>query len=495
MTFPRVSPADWRAQVEQELAGAPFDKALVHETIEGIAIAPLYTEAPAVPRVLGDGAPFRVCMRHDENATRAAVLEDLEGGADALWLAGEARAALPEPLDPDVLLLVDGADACCSVGGESAALVSTVGFHAQGADACDEIAVALSTTVARLAAGARSLLVRVAAGRDVFVELSKIRALRLCLRKVLSAYGEDPRTLRGIHAVASSRTIAARDPWVNILRVTTQVFAAVLGGADFVTPLAFDEALSAASPLGRRIARNTGHVLREESALGRVLDPGAGAYYLDTLTDVLARDAWARFRMIERQGGIAGALANGTMETRIAATRRTRLDQIARCKLPIVGVSVFANLAERLPSRPRAGAAISAHDSAAFETLRARADALAPEATEVVIATLGPPLESRERVDFAAAFFASGGLRARELGQGEHPPTGAIACLCGSDERYAREAAARVRVLRSEGCRRVLVAGKPGSLEGDLRRAGVDAFLFVGCDAIAVLDPLLGEAP
>jgi methylmalonyl-CoA mutase len=494
MTFAPVTLAAWRAQVEKELAGKPFDKALVHQTLEGIAIAPLYTEAPHLPRVLGDGAPFRICVRHGPDATEAAVLDDLEGGADAIWLPRAAAGALPAGRSAHAIAVIDEAgERECVVGETASWLVSALPFHAQGADACDEIALALSAAVERLTAGPRPLLVRVGAGRDTFVELSKLRALRLTHRKMLAAWGA-PSTALTIHAVASPRTIAARDPWVNMLRVTTQLFAAVLGGADLVTPLPFDDALSPLSALGRRLARNTGHVLREESALGRVVDPGAGSYYLDSLTDSIAREAWTRFRAIEGVGGLAKALATGFVEERIHATRRTRRDAIARRKLPVLGVSEFANLDEVLPGRPRDDEAAALRDDAAFEALRERADALPGEATEVLLATLGPFAESRARVGFATTFFAAGGLRARELGADEPARRGAIACLCGSDERYAAEAAARARVLRDEGCRHVLLAGRPGALEGELREAGVDGFLFLGGDVVATLAPLLEAA-
>jgi methylmalonyl-CoA mutase len=214
-----------------------------------------------------------------------------------------------------------------------------------------------------IAPGPRRLLVRVAAGRDTFLELCKLRALRLTLRKVLAAMGDA--SPLSIHAVTSARTITARDPWVNMLRVTTQVFAAVLGGADLVTPLPFDEALSTPSALGRRVARNTGHILREESGLGRVVDPGAGSYALDALTDALAREAWERFREIERQGGTEAAAA--FVEARLSATRDARRRAIAARKLPVLGVTDFANRGESLPSAPRVDATSPLRDESAFE--------------------------------------------------------------------------------------------------------------------------------
>src|SRR5690606_33836778 len=103
------------------------------------------------------------------------------------------------------------------------------------------------------------------------------------------------------------------------------------------------------SALGLRVARNTGPVLREESHLGRVADAAGGAYYFDTLTDALAREGWRRFQMIEREGGTADALHGGRIAARPDAAWSARLADIARRKLPIVGVSEFAHLDESLP--------------------------------------------------------------------------------------------------------------------------------------------------
>jgi len=91
-------------------------------------------------------------------------------------------------------------------------------------------------------------------------------------------------------------------------------------------------------------------------------------------------------------------------------------------------------------------------------------------------------------VGFAIGFLGAGGIRAREGAEVEKV---AIACLCGTDERYATEAAPLARALKAAGCGRVLVAGRPGALEATLREAGVDGFIFVGCDTVATLSELL----
>jgi methylmalonyl-CoA mutase len=560
MEFPRVTAADWRAQVDKELAGRSFEAALVHEAMKQVLVAPLYTEAPPAHllwREPGEGT-FRICMRGGRGVTREDLAADVAGGADALWLGlEEARDSALPPADLARLFFVldvDGASSgeavpasisalgsrfalnldpisqrargaapfatlagdLTALGGIARAvaegapdatsvMVSTLPYHDAGADAADELALALSSGVRYLEAlldaglsparAARSIAVQIAVGRDTFVELCKLRALRTCWRKLLTAAGAgEERTL--VHAVCSARTLTVRDPWVNMLRTTTQVFSAVLGGADLVTPSAFDQVFGAPSLLGRRVARNTGLVLREESFLGRVTDPVGGSYYFETLTDALAREAWGRFQAIEREGGAVAALESGRLAARLGAAWGEQLARIAKRRVPILGVSEFANLDEILPRAvpsdappPRAGALAEHREAAAFEALRLRAERAASP-PEALLVTLGPFSESRPRAGFAAGFFAAGGIRTRESVADE---AAAIACLCGSDERYAVEAASRARALKASGCARVLVAGRPGRLEATLREAGVDGFVFAGCDVIATLTQLLEE--
>lgn len=555
-SFPEVTLEKWRAQVERELSGAPFDKVLVQKTIEGLSIAPLHTSGPA------DGLgretrnePFRFALRADPETGLAGVVADVTAGAEAIWLTagadleavvthveslgatvivepGEAAplavaqrlvAKAPQmafvlatdPLTrwargelaaaelgaaltglPDVVKVVDE-----KAPGASALVASTLVFHEAGADAADEIGLGLAAVATyleallagglSLSAAARTITLQTSVGRDTFLELCKLRALRLCWSKLLLAAGlTDPPAAR-VHAVCSRRTLSVRDPWVNMLRATTQTFAAILGGAALITPTAFDEANGPPGELGRRVARNTGLVLREESQLGWVVDPAGGSYFFETLTDALAREAWTRFQGFTRDGGLPALLADGRLRARLEATWQTRLDAVAKRKTPVLGVSEFANLDETLP-RPATTAEaadmspLPAHrDAETFEALRLLADAQKPEA---VLCTLGPLAESRPRVGFASGFFGAGGIRTRESSEIVGAP---LVCLCGSDERYAEAAADRVRALKAAGAGRVLLAGRPGALEASLREAGVDGFLFVGCDVLATLHDLL----
>jgi methylmalonyl-CoA mutase len=582
MVFPAVTLAEWRAQVDKELAGKPFDKVLVHETLEGVTIAPLYSDAP--PRLPRETAVrrFRIGMRAEAGIAKGDLLADVDGGADALWVEDEkvlgylteearSRVQLIFGLDAPVadvaarvLLQVEGRESFAlgcdpiarmargsSAGGSladelsrlaqvasklaigtppgrvatsggsaastsasppniapAAAMVSTLAYHDAGAGAADEIAFALSTGVRYLEAltgagltpdqAAGQIALQTATGRDTFVELCKLRALRVVWNKLLAAIGAKNGTSPLVHAVCSKRTLTVRDPWVNMLRATTQTFAAILGGADVVTPSAFDAASGATSPLGRRVARHTPLILREESFLGKVADPAGGAYYFDTVTDALAREAWARFRALEKDGGIVAALESGKLAAKLEADWQARLAQIARRKAPILGVSEFAHLDEQLPrplssvdTAPLPDGALRAHrDAESFEALRARAETK-KTLPEAILVTLGSFAESRPRVGFAAGVFAAGGIRTRETTADEKAY---FACICGTDERYATEAAERARALKAAGCERILVAGRPGAQEAALRAAGVDGFIFVGCDLVATLGDLLEGA-
>ena len=329
-------------------------------------------------------------------------------------------------------------------------------------------------------------------GRDTFGEICKLRAARVLWHKVLAASGAPNEPPPPIHAVASKRTQAQHDPWVNMLRVTTEMFAAIIGGAQMVTPRPFDDQLTSVSPLGRRVARNTVLVLRDESHLGRVVDAAGGSYYVESRTDALAREAWRRFSAIEKDGGIATLVRSGALRARLDAAWRKRVSHLAKRKEPVLGVSEFAHVGEKLPAAPiptpplpTSSALVEHRDAEIFEALRARIEA---EPRDVMLLALGPPAEHRGRIGYSAGLFSTAGIRTRES---TSPERADVAVICGSDERYMSEAANTARVLKSFGVKKVVLAGRPGVLESELRAAGVDAFVFVGCNALATLEELL----
>jgi methylmalonyl-CoA mutase len=309
-----------------------------------------------------------------------------------------------------------------------------------------------------------------------------------------------------VSAETAWRMMARRDPHVNILRATIAVFAAALGGADAITVLPFTAALGLPDRFARRIARNTQLVLLEESNLAKVTDPAAGSGAVEDLTDQLCRAAWALFQEIEAAGGIAAALAGGLIQQKVADVRAKRAAAVARRADALTGVSIFPNLAEAeakverpAPPRPPSAAGLQPIRLAEpFEALRDASDRLLATTgarPKVFLATLGTQPEFAARATFAKNFFEAGGIEAVGGDTVELPALAAafkasgapLVCLCSSDKIYEKEPAEAARALKDAGARPIYLAGRPREQEAALKAAGVQSFIYEGCDTLAIL--------
>jgi methylmalonyl-CoA mutase len=407
--------------------------------------------------------------------------------------------------------------------GMRALTVDALVYHDAGASAAEELGCSLATAVAYLrdlvAAGlsvdeaAGQLEFRYAADTDQFLTIAKLRAARRLWSRVAQVSGVT--TSRGgaaqlQHAVTSSAMMTERDPWVNMLRTTVACLAAGVGGADAVTVLPFDAALGLPDDFSRRIARNTQAILLEESHLAQVIDPAGGSWYVESLTDELARAAWAWFQEIERAGGQWVALRSGLVGERLAASAAKRAANLAKRREPITGVSEFPNLAEQPVVRDPApvgpnGGLPRIRRAEQFERLRTRSDAhlaATGDRPKLVLAAIGPAAVYTARSSFAANLFQAGGIETVlvEVGGDKAALVEAIAesgaqavCLCSSDALYAEQAESVAAALQSAGVGRVLLAGRPGDLRQAYEAAGIGTFVYVGCDAVAVLAGLLDE--
>ena len=376
-------------------------------------------------------------------------------------------------------------------------------------------------------AAAPRLLFTLAVDANYGTGIAKLRAARRLWARCLNALGLPAMPMR-LQAVSSRRMLTKRDPWVNLLRNTAACFAAGVGGADIVTLRPFTDALGLAEELGRRTARNTQIIAQEESGLGRVGDPSGGAWFVESYGDTLAKTAWTIFQEIEVGGGYGAALMDGAFQARISDTRKAMRKDIARRKIPVTGVSEFAQLAETPAPVADAGdwtgggeafqtdPPITLPDAqgeafaspllpirlaAPFEHLRDHAEARAAstgKAPSIFLATLGPLAEHNARADFAANLFAAGGIEAKrvpvppetmsELAAAFKASGCALAVLCGSDARYADEAAQAAAALSEAGAQRLYLAGKPGEHEATWREAGIDSYVHIGVDVIATLE-------
>lgn len=223
--------------------------------------------------------------------------------------------------------------------------------HEAGGSIAQELAFAAASAVAyaRAALEAGMTLERALAGtvvglavdQEYFDSLAKVRAMRLIWRNLTRALGcETPAV---IEARSSRRMLAARDPWPNLLRLTAAGFAGGVGGADVVVLDGFTTAAGRPDAFARRQARNTQLVLMEEASLGRVDDPAAGSWFLDSRTRELAEAGWAEFQAIEAEGGVIEALVGGVVQPRIARARALRQTAYADGSAQIVGVTKFVD--------------------------------------------------------------------------------------------------------------------------------------------------------
>ncbi len=188
-------------------------------------------------------------------------------------------------------------------------------------------------------AGFARIVLGLSADADVLVSVAKLRAARRIWTRIVSVCGVEAPAR--IEARSSHRMLTAADPWTNLLRLTLAGFAGAVGGADAVVLGAFTDALGRPTERARRLARNTQLILMEEAGLGRIADPAAGAWAMESLTDQLARQGWSFFQAIERQGGLVAALMSGLISDEVAKVRATREAEIGEGRWPILGVTDF----------------------------------------------------------------------------------------------------------------------------------------------------------
>ncbi|QDU56836.1 methylmalonyl-CoA mutase family protein [Aeoliella mucimassa] len=239
----------------------------------------------------------------------------------------------------------------------TAVRVGTAAYHHAGATVVQDIAFSMATGIEYLrsmtAAGmsvedaAKQILFSMSVGTHQFLSIAKLRAARSLWARVVEACGGKPEAAAmKLHTRVSKRVLTARDPYVNMLRNTVAVFAAGVGGAEVITSEPFDVVLGLPDANSRRVARNTLHVLQDESHLNRIVDPAGGSWYMDWLADQFARKAWDLMQEIERQGGMTKAIESGWVADQIESAFTPRAKGIASRKEGITGVSEFPNVAE-----------------------------------------------------------------------------------------------------------------------------------------------------
>jgi methylmalonyl-CoA mutase len=233
--------------------------------------------------------------------------------------------------------------------------ISISGYHMQeaGATADQELAFTIAdgleyvrTALARgldVDAFAGRLSFFFAIGMDFFMEVAKLRAARLLWHRVMSQF--EPKNASSLmlrtHCQTSGVSLTEQDPYNNVVRTTVEALAAVLGGTQSLHTNSFDEALGLPTETSSRIARNTQLILAEETGVPHVVDPLAGSYYVERLTQDLADKAWALIEEVEELGGMTKAVESGMPKLRIEESSARRQARVDRGDEVIVGVNKY----------------------------------------------------------------------------------------------------------------------------------------------------------
>ena len=273
-----------------------------------------------------------------------------------------------------------------------------------GANDVQEVAAVLAAATAYLRALCeRGLTIDAAAsqiafafsmGANFFLQIAKLRAVRPLWAQIVKAFGGNAEAQKmRIHARPALFFKTVYDPYVNMLRNTTEIFSGVVGGIDSFESAPFDEPIRKGDEFSRRIARNVQIMLQEEFGLLQPIDPAGGSWAVETLTRQMKEKIWAAFQGIEKEGGIAAALRAGTVQEGIAKVLADRFKNADLRRDRIVGNNMYPNMTETLLET-------RAEDTAALKAQR----------TKDIEAYLSD-IDTKHRDEALAAFRADGSVQ------------------------------------------------------------------------------------
>ncbi len=405
--FTGLTSAQWKEQIVKDLKGVDFNQ-LIWKTHNGFDVNPFYTSENISQKneALFTNSEWDICehiMVADEKEANRRALLALEGGASGLSFFINKKINTPAlikdislehiysqfTITNDALHVLDDlkkhygkvnahdGKIKCFVNIDPLHLLAFYGeWHDDEAkdlsvlNKLQHIAVnvglyedAGASTVNELAIGLahlneyfnclteqknlkdKSLHFSLSVAPDFFTEISKFRAFR----KLVALLQEQYKTNFPVHIHAQT-TMADKsrlDIYNNMLRTTTEAMSAVIGGADSLTVLPYNEGFEKTNDFSARIARNQQHILKNESYLNKVADISAGSYYIESVTDAIAEKAWEQFKVIESKGGFIACLKNNFIQDLISQGANSLQQEFNEGKLVLVGVNKFQNKEEK----------------------------------------------------------------------------------------------------------------------------------------------------
>ena len=343
---------------------------------------------------------------------------------------------------------------------------------------------------------------------NYFMEIAKFRAARMLWAQIVKQYEPkcDCACQMIVNASTSSYNQTLFDSYVNLLRSQTEAMSAALGGIHSMVVTPFDAPYEKPTDFSERIARNQQLLIKEESHFDRIVDPSAGSYYIEHLTDALAREGWKLFLKIEEEGGFLEAVKKGVVQADINATNEKRHGDAAKRKEFLLGTNQFPNFTEKSEGKEPVACDCSCKHAcdadipavkvsrlaSDFEQLRLSTEKAAKVPTAFML-TIGNLAMRQARAQFSCNFLACAGYKVidnlgfKTVEEGVDAALEAkadIVVICSSDDEYAEYAIPAYKYL--DGRAMFVVAGAPACME-DLKAAGIENFIHVKCNVLDTL--------
>ena len=427
--------------------------------------------------------------------------------------------------------------------------VNSVVLNNSGAYAAQELAYALAWGAEYMTmlteAGvpnyraANAIRFNMGIGGNYFMEIAKFRAARLLWAKIVEAYKAPIFTAAlknaakmNVSAETSKFNMTIFDAYVNLLRSQTETMSAALAGVDEITVTPFDVTYERPTDFAERIARNQQLLLKEEAHFDKIVDPAAGSYYLENLTNSIAAEAWKQFLNIQEQGGMYQMVAEGKVQEHIAANLKARLGDVAKRKEVLLGSNQFPNFTEKAAKKIKAdaGACSSicncksvesrkskveshcgcdgkcenalptlpvARAAEEFETLRLETEGAKRQPIAFML-TIGNLVMRIARAQFSCNFLACAGYKVidnngfKTVAEGIKAAKKAkadIIVLCSSDDEYADlapKAWKQLQKIDEDKRPMFIVAGAPACMP-DLQALGIENFIHVRSNVLETL--------
>ncbi len=555
--FPPVPTAEWEAVIAADLKGADYDKKLVWRTAEGFNVRPYYraedlkdlpflnTQAGEAPYLRGvckcnDWRVHQTITVTDPRKANVEALAALDAGCDSIGFCisredfsetdlqtllsqvvigaieivfcGKGMFRLAEMMFAKLeSQKIDPAEvrvsfACTPQGPKCfeniaalaekyknyphVRLANVAGdkFNSAGSTIVQELAFAMTVGQEYLKKGIAPDRIRfsLSVSSNYFMEIAKFRAARVLWSELAGAK-------IFTHAVTSTWNQTVYDPYVNMLRGTTEAMSAAIAGVHSLEVMPFDASFESPTEFSRRIARNVQLLLKHESHFDRVVDPSGGSYYIENLTNSIANEARKLIVEIEGRGGYTAA--KDFIAEQVEASAAAKAKAVATRRTILLGANQYPNFTEVAPENitPTPG-----RGSVPFEQIRLAADRAKKTPTAFML-TCGTLAMARARAQFACNFFACAGIRVQDntffasVEEGAKAALAAkahIVVVCAADDDYATLVPQAHKLIGDKAI--LVVAGAPAS-QPELETQGITHFISVKSNVLETLKGYLKE--